>query len=87
MRKGFLVLGMGLSGVRGSRLRNNSSSSARCLGSDLKLLSSLEYSDLEVWFWGLDSWSDVRGDESMLGVQWFACQGKLVLLLRFDLKV
>ena len=67
MRKGFLVLGMGLSGVWGLMLRNNSNSSARCSGLDSKLLSSLEYSDSEVWFWGLDSWSDVRGDESMLG--------------------
>ena len=69
MRKGFLVLGMGLSGVRGSRLRNSSNSSARCSGLDLKLLPSSEYSDSEVWLWGSDIWSDVRGDESMLGVQ------------------
>ena len=38
-------------------------------------------------FWGSDSWSDVRGDESMLGVQRFARSGnKLVLLLRLDFK-
>ena len=73
MRKGFLVLGIGLSGVRGLSWRNSSNSSTRCLGLDsrldLELLSSSEYSDSEVWFWGSDSWSDVGGDESMLGIR------------------
>ena len=48
MRNGFLVLGIGLSGVWGLMLRNTSNSSARCSGSDLGLLSSSEYSVLEV---------------------------------------
>ena len=60
------------------------------MGSDSGLLSELvsssEYSDSEVVFWGLDSWSNVWGDESILGVQQFARRGKLVLLLCFDFK-
>ena len=76
MRNGFLVLGMELSGVQDSSWRNNLNSSARFSRSDsgllLELLSSLEYLDSEVVFWGSDSWSNVRGDESMLGVQRFA---------------
>lgn len=64
MIKGFLALRMGLRGVWGLMWRKSASSSARFSGSD----SSLEYSIPEV-YWGLDSWSKVTGEESMLGVQ------------------
>ena len=53
----------------------------RFSGSDL----SSEYPVPEV-YWDSYSWSEVAGDESTLGVRWFAHQGKLVLLICSDCK-
>lgn len=50
-------------GGSGWRWRRNASASVRSSISE----SSSECSSSEV-YWGSDSWSDVTGDESMLGV-------------------